>query len=102
MYAKLPRMASGIVNVVSSTMNSEMPSIPTLYAIPNDGIHGAANRNCMVLSPGSNVHHRPSETTNSTSATTSATCFARAAGAASTRSAPTTGKTKSALIAHRW
>ena len=42
----------GVKMVVSITSSRLMPSTPTLYAIPNLGIHAACSTNCMPANPG--------------------------------------------------
>jgi hypothetical protein len=39
MYRQLARTLIGISSVVSRIITSEMPSIPTRYAMPQSGIH---------------------------------------------------------------
>ena len=56
-----------MMNVVSSTIISEMPSTPSVKRMPHASIHGTSNTACQPADAGSNDHQRPSETTNSSS-----------------------------------
>ena len=83
-----------MVNVVSSTMNSEMPSSPRLNVMPQAGIHGWDTPNCMAAVPGSNIHQSGTEHANSRRVPTKATRFAEAEGLSNTASATTSGSTR--------
>src|SRR5207302_3282642 len=77
-------------------MNSEMPSTPTVYRMPQAGIHGRSSTNCIPAASWK-VHHSGTEMANSTRLAARATCFAQRAGTSSTTAAATTGHARSAV-----
>src|SRR5687768_18399764 len=58
------RMASGTRNVVKSTRNRLMPSMPTMYSMPYTGIHGVRSINCISPVPPPNWLNVFSDQTN--------------------------------------
>jgi hypothetical protein len=79
MLVQLPSTASTIVSVVSRIITRAIPSMPTSNITPHDGIHGIVNRACHASLAGSNDHHRPTETTNSSRSVTNAIILGTAA-----------------------
>src|SRR5438270_458088 len=66
MYVQLPSDDNTMMNVVRRIIINAMPSMPMAKRTPHDGIHGISTANCQRASDGSNAHHRPNETMNST------------------------------------
>ena len=67
MLVQLPPTASSMMNVVSSTIITAMPSMPIVKRMPHDGIHAQVdNATATPRCAGSKLHQSPSETTNST------------------------------------
>ena len=63
---QLPSTASGMMNVVSSTIIDAIPSTPTRNPTPQSVIHGRSTIACIPPSAGSSDHQRPSDTAKST------------------------------------
>src|SRR5947208_1413012 len=56
-----------MIDVVSRIIMSAMPSMPSVKRMPHDGIHDRSNAACHADTVGSNDHHSPIDTMNSTS-----------------------------------
>ncbi len=72
MPVQLPSTDSGIRNVVSRIITSAMPSMPSRSLAPHALIHGRSKTACHPAAAGSKLHHRPIDSTNSATRTTSA------------------------------
>src|SRR5262245_48374859 len=66
MLVQLPPIANSMMNVVSRIIMTAIPSTPTEKWTPHNGIQGTFSVDCQSLFDGSKLHHRPSDTTNST------------------------------------
>src|SRR5262245_44446215 len=100
MYCQLPSTLIGMSRVVSRTITSEMPSIPTRYEMPQSGIQGAFETSCSVPREGSSAHQSPRESTNSTTVTRRAVHLADDSGPRSTGTTPSSGSRTRAWRIH--
>ena len=86
--------------VVSSTMTSEIPSMPTRYEMPQEGIQSRLAISWNVPRPRSSPHQSPAERTNSRTVITSAVTFADRSLPSSTGTTPMSGSRTSAWRIH--